>query len=73
MPVYTADGQSAMVGRVDCTSCHDPHHAHVDDSADGAETFLRQASTETSCADCHQEKALWKYRYYHNPDKRVQP
>jgi len=74
MPLFGGDGRAERpLGRVDCTSCHDPHVAHPADAAEHATDFLRGSSRHAVCADCHSEAALWKYRYYHHPEKRELP
>lgn len=74
MPLFEADGRTRTpLGRVDCTSCHNPHVAHPEGAGEHATDFLRGSSRVTVCADCHRETALWKYRYYHHPEKRELP
>lgn len=73
-PLFAVEGRSLEpLGRVDCTSCHNPHVAHPTGATEHATDFLRDSSRGKVCADCHGESALWKYRYYHNPEKRELP
>jgi predicted CXXCH cytochrome family protein len=74
MPLFGESGRAdGLTGRVDCLSCHNPHVATSPGEGESTRDYLRQASHETVCADCHGEKALWKYRYYHNTLKREMP
>jgi predicted CXXCH cytochrome family protein len=74
MPLFDEEGRTGTpLGRVDCTSCHNPHLAHPLDATEHATDFLRGPSHGTVCADCHGPSALWKYRYYHHPEKRELP
>lgn len=74
MPLFDAEGRTdGAIGRVDCTSCHNPHVAHPEGGGEHSPDFLRQETSEAVCADCHGDKALWKYRYYHSSEKRVLP
>lgn len=47
---------------VTCITCHDPHHE--------AEGLIARPSAETPCATCHGDQALWRYRHYHDPERR---
>ncbi len=69
------------VGHIDCFTCHDPHRwshrvdlAHPDPGTnvegDDLSSFLRNPSEQTLCADCHGQATLWKYNYFHDPNKR---
>lgn len=74
MPLFDATGRAeGPTGRVDCTSCHNPHVARPSHGAEHAQDFLRQETSEAVCSDCHGDKALWKYRYFHLTDKRELP
>jgi predicted CXXCH cytochrome family protein len=74
MPLFDHEGRAqGAIGHVDCTSCHNPHVAHPATGGEHAPDFLRQETSEAICSDCHGDKALWKYRYYHSSDKRVLP
>ena len=79
-PLFTDDGPSMTVGHIDCFTCHDPHTwSHRTDlqkpgevNAEGNDltSFLRNPSHLTLCTDCHGPNTLWKYNYYHVPNKR---
>jgi predicted CXXCH cytochrome family protein len=74
MPLFDAQGRAlGPTGRIDCTSCHNPHVARPATAGEHAPDFLRQETSEAVCSDCHGDKALWKYRYFHLADKRVLP
>jgi hypothetical protein len=47
---------------VTCITCHDPHHE--------SEGLIARPSAETPCATCHGDQALWRYRHYHDPERR---
>ncbi|MFA7330451.1 MAG: cytochrome c3 family protein [Candidatus Delongbacteria bacterium] len=55
---------------IDCRSCHDPHQPWRPDDAHGRAQFLTAQSRETLCSTCHGDEALWRYNYYHDPDRR---
>lgn len=57
--------------RIDCRSCHDPHRPWRPDGDHPRVQFLTAQSHETLCSTCHGDEALWRYNYYHNPDRRV--
>lgn len=79
-PLFTEEGPSDLVGHIDCFTCHDPHTwSHRDDLAkprsendegNDLTSFLRNPSHLTLCTDCHGPNTLWKYNYYHDPNKR---
>jgi predicted CXXCH cytochrome family protein len=74
MPLFGENGPTdGALGRIDCISCHNPHVAQTPGEGESTPDYLRQTSSQTACADCHGEKALWKYRYYHNSLKRELP
>jgi predicted CXXCH cytochrome family protein len=55
---------------IDCRSCHNPHKAWRHQSGDARVQFLTAHSSETLCSTCHGDEALWRYNYYHNPERR---
>jgi len=74
MPLFDDDGRAeGPIGHVDCTSCHNPHVAQPPSAGETSPDFLRQETHEAVCSDCHGDKALWKYRYYHSSEKRILP
>jgi hypothetical protein len=57
--------------RIDCRSCHNPHKPWRPDVEHARVQFLTAQSSETLCSTCHGSEALWRYNYYHNPERRV--
>jgi len=57
--------------RIDCRSCHDPHRPWSPEGGHARVQFLTAQSHETLCSTCHGAEALWRYNYYHNPDRRT--
>jgi predicted CXXCH cytochrome family protein len=56
--------------RINCDTCHDPHQAAGAKPSADAVRFLRHASAETVCADCHREDALRRYAFFHDRQRR---
>lgn len=78
-PLYDEKGKEVTVGNISCPSCHNAHQwsplvkqkgagknieGHVTDS------FLRNVSYNNICIDCHGLDALFRYKYFHNPNER---
>lgn len=55
---------------VDCRTCHNPHQPWREGREHGRVQFLTAESSETLCATCHGDEALWRFNYFHNPDRR---
>ena len=80
IPVFDLRGNRVSVGRVRCTSCHNPHVWDVDNPREGkgkniegdvTNSFLRNASSsQTVCVDCHGKDALFRYKYFHGETSR---
>ncbi|MCF6238965.1 MAG: hypothetical protein L3J79_09180, partial [Candidatus Marinimicrobia bacterium] len=80
-PLFDHDKPNKTVGFIDCFTCHDPHtwsyndllaKQHTDnDEGDFMTSFLRNPSKQTLCTDCHGPNTLWKFKYYHDPQKRL--
>jgi len=80
LPLFDkATGERVTVGNLSCASCHNAHQwdsslpskgkgIAVDGSA--LNSFLRTTSQHLMCKDCHGPEALFKYLYFHDPDKR---
>ena len=79
-PLFNQNGVEVNVGNVSCPSCHDAHQwspfsRGTTDQADNSNTidkfqFLRNMSKDLVCIDCHGTQALYRYLYFHSPDKR---
>ena len=72
-------GEPEILGTVSCPSCHDVHQwdAGVNATGKGANiegdatnSFLRSRSSILPCKDCHGPDAIYRYKYFHNPDVR---
>jgi predicted CXXCH cytochrome family protein len=73
-------GEKLLVGNITCPSCHDAHQWNPGLSTKGEgiqlegsalNSFLRASSLELMCSDCHGPDALFKYLYFHDPEKRT--
>ena len=72
-PLYDETGQEKNVGDLSCPSCHNAHQWSPLSKGAGARQykFLRNMSNNTFCADCHGPDAIFRYLYFHDPQKRV--
>jgi formate-dependent nitrite reductase cytochrome c552 subunit len=80
VPVYDNRGRRAMIGRIVCATCHDPHRWDPRQSAkgpgrnregDATDSYLRNASSRRIvCADCHGRDAIFRYKYFHGRTSR---
>jgi len=83
LPVFDQQGNEVDYGGITCLTCHNPHQwnpASVEKGTgenregDALSSFLRLPSTENFiCRDCHGEDSLFRYKYYHWSQSRVQP
>ena len=73
-------GENITAGNLSCASCHNAHQwePNLPSKGKGVEvegfalnSFLRTASHRLMCKDCHGPEALYKYLYFHDPDKRT--
>ena len=79
-PLYDKEGKEINVGDISCPSCHNAHQwsplvrqkgsgknleGHVTNS------FLRNVSYNNICIDCHGLDALFRYKYFHDPQERA--
>jgi len=74
-----SDGKEIPNGQFTCTSCHNGHqwkpqpgapaNQHPEEG-DAGSSFLRNASIDTICRDCHGSQALYRYLYFHDPVNR---
>ena len=55
---------------IDCRTCHNPHLPWRPGREGSRVQFLTNESSETLCATCHGDEALWRYNYYHDPRRR---
>lgn len=74
-------GDETHVGNISCPSCHNAHQwspllkaKGVNKNLEGNATnsFLRNVSYNNICIDCHGLDALFRYKYFHDPEDRVE-
>lgn len=72
-PIFDENGREKNVGDLSCPSCHNAHHwSPLPEGGSGRKyKFLRNMSDHTFCADCHGPDAIFRYLYFHDPQKRV--
>ncbi len=81
-PLYdNGTGEFASVGDISCPSCHDVHQwdPRFDTKGNGinvegtaTNSFLRTQTYSLLCIDCHGLDALFRFKYYHDPEERVE-
>jgi predicted CXXCH cytochrome family protein len=82
-PIFDQNGVEVNVGNISCPSCHNAHQwspffngttapQNQADNSNGMDKFrfLRNMSNDLVCIDCHGTQALYRYLYFHFPDKR---
>jgi hypothetical protein len=80
-PIFDQNGQETNVGEISCPSCHNAHQwspilqegaVPQNQKDDGMVKFrfLRNMSNNIVCINCHGRQALYRYLYFHSPDKR---
>ena len=74
-------GKEVHVGNISCPSCHNAHQwsplfkeKGINKNLEGNTTnsFLRNLSYNNICIDCHGLDALFRYKYFHDPEERVE-
>ena len=55
-------GDTAVPAEISCLSCHNPHLESAG--------LIAHRSEDTNCAACHGDEALWRYRFFHDPERR---
>ncbi len=74
-------GEYITVGNISCPTCHNAHKwspvlnkegSYENVEGDVTNSFLRNVSYNNICIDCHGFDALFRFKYYHNPFKRVE-
>ncbi len=77
--LFDADWQEVNSGDLSCSSCHSFNQwnhrlaeqgpgENIEGNADTS--FLRTSSDQAVCIDCHGQRAIWRYTYYHSLEKR---
>lgn len=78
-PLFDDNGKEVEVGNLSCPSCHNAHqwsylireeNYRKNPGGRGAYKFLRTASNNTVCVNCHGPEALFRYLYFHEPGMR---
>ena len=80
-PIFDQNGQETNVGEISCPSCHNAHQwsplfqgtavpQTQHDQAVVKFNFLRNRSKDLVCINCHGRQTLYRYLYFHSPDKR---
>ena len=73
-------GQPVIVGEISCPSCHNAHQWNpgspakgkgVDAEGNATNSFLRASSAIVLCKNCHSIDAIFKFKFYHDPSKRI--
>jgi predicted CXXCH cytochrome family protein len=78
-PIFDKKGKYVTVGNISCPSCHNAHQwsplarekgpgKNIEGNA--TNSFLRNSSYENICIDCHGLDALFRFKYYHEPNER---
>ncbi len=81
MPIFDVDGKENHLGNISCPTCHDAHQwgsplkeVTARKKASGTSVksfrFLRSMSYNIFCIDCHGAEAIYRYLYFHSPEKR---
>ena len=74
-------GEYITIGNISCPSCHNVHQWDPQISKKGpgkniegntTNSFLRNVSYYSICIDCHGLDALFRYKYYHDLENRVE-
>jgi predicted CXXCH cytochrome family protein len=81
-PIFDQDsGLETNVGNISCPTCHDAHRwsplteqkgENKNIEGNTTNSFLRNVSYNNICIDCHGIDALFRYKYFHDPNKRVE-
>lgn len=78
-PIFDNKGKLARVGNLSCPSCHNAHQwsafikkkgNYKNIEGDAQTSFLRTYSYKNICIYCHGEDTLFRYRLFHDPEKR---
>jgi len=72
-------GELKVSGKISCPSCHNAHQwsmypqgtkGGADMEGDATSSFLRNRVEDLLCNKCHGLDSLFRYLYYHTPEKR---
>lgn len=74
MPTFDRQGRPSPTGTITCLTCHDPHASgQTSQGTVSSLHFLRRASGQSLCRDCHGPEALWRYLYFHREIRNPRP
>jgi hypothetical protein len=81
-PIFDiTSGKETRVGNISCPTCHNAHQwsplvkekgDNINHEGNTTNSFLRNVSYNNICIDCHGMDALFRYKYYHDPEERVE-
>ena len=81
-PIYDkVTGEETNTGNISCPSCHNAHQWNPLIEARGnnknlegnaTNSFLRNVSYNNICTDCHGLDSLFRFKYFHDPEDRVE-
>lgn len=81
-PIYDRrTGKETSVGNISCPTCHNAHQwspllkekgNNQKLEGNATNSFLRNVSYNNICIDCHGLDALFRFKYYHDPEDRVE-
>jgi len=81
-PIYDKKtGEETNVGNISCPTCHNAHQwsplakekgSNENLEGNATNSFLRNAGYNNICIDCHGLDALFRYKYFHDPEERVE-
>jgi predicted CXXCH cytochrome family protein len=79
--IFDNKGREVNAGQISCPSCHDAHQRGLVFNEKGSDKklqkkgstarFLRTESYNIVCVDCHGPDGIFRYLYFHQPDKRI--
>ncbi len=81
-PCCEDNASKKNVGNISCPTCHNAHQwnplrkekgSNKNLEGNATNSFLRNVSYNNICIDCHGMDALFRYKYYHDPEERVEP
>ena len=71
--------EPVLTGNISCASCHNAHQwdptqatkgVGVNLEGNATNSFLRTRSPDIMCKDCHGFQALFRFKFFHDPDVR---
>jgi hypothetical protein len=74
-------GKTVVAENISCPSCHNVHQwdskAHAQEKeinieGNATNSFLRTESSLILCKDCHGADSLFRFKFYHDSEKRMQ-